>query len=65
MFEKMDVNGDKAHPLYNGLRGGTDAVDIQWNFAKFLIKGDGTIVKRYGHKEEPNSFLPDIEKLLV
>ncbi len=51
MFEKIDVNGDGAAPLYQFLRdeqpGDGDTSDIAWNFTKFLIGKDGSVVKRY------------------
>jgi len=38
--------------------------DITWNFAKFLVNGEGKVVKFYGPKEEPDTIKPEIEKLL-
>lgn len=68
MFAKVDVNGDDAHPLYawlrkekSGLRGGK----IKWNFTKFLVDADGTVVKRYGSTTKPPSIAGDIEALLA
>jgi len=68
MFEKIDVNGENAHPLYKFLKGeapgvmGTEA--IKWNFTKFLIRKDGTVYKRYAPQTEPKELAGDIEKLL-
>jgi glutathione peroxidase-family protein len=42
-------------------RGGDD---ITWNFAKFLVKGDGSVDKFYGPKQNPLSFEQDIVALL-
>ncbi len=53
-FDKIDVNGEKAHPLYTWLKGGND---IKWNFTKFLISRDGKILRRY----EPRDAMSDIE----
>lgn len=69
MFEKVDVNGDKAHPLYKYLTSsatgllGSEA--IKWNFTKFLVDKNGKVVKRYAPQVEPMSIKKDIEKELV
>ena len=51
MFEKIEVNGEGRDPLYTELTavpdGDGEAGDVQWNFEKFLIAPDGTIVKRF------------------
>lgn len=61
MFDKIDVNGATAHPLYKFLTNG-DA--IKWNFTKFLVNKDGEVVKRYESKVKPSEIASDIEKLL-
>ena len=51
LFEKVDVNGDEAHPLFRWLREETSGLmgsAIKWNFTKFLVGRDGTVLKRYG-----------------
>jgi len=52
MFSKIEVNGDGAAPLYQWLReqqpGEGETDDITWNFEKFLIDRDGTVVQRFG-----------------
>ena len=68
MFEKIDVNGDEAHPLYQWLReekGGVLGDAIKWNFTKFLIGRDGTVLKRYGSTTKPEKIAPDIEAALA
>ena len=49
MLEKVDVNGDARHPLFDELTAVEDAEgkagDIQWNFEKFLIAPDGTVTR--------------------
>ncbi|MFF3324995.1 glutathione peroxidase [Streptomyces sp. NPDC002889] len=59
MLEKTDVNGDGRHPLYTELTKVADADgeagDIQWNFEKFLIGGDGTVVARIRPRTEPEA----------
>jgi glutathione peroxidase len=51
LFEKIEVNGEGRHPLYQELTSHADdegeAGDIQWNFEKFLISGDGEVVRRF------------------
>ena len=57
MFEKIDVNGDDRHPVYSILTETEDAAgesgDIQWNFEKFLVGPDGTILNRFRPRTEP------------
>lgn len=51
MTEKVEVNGDGRHPLYDQLTPVADADgrdgDIQWNFEKFLVAGDGSVIARF------------------
>ncbi len=68
MFEKIDVNGDGAHPLYQWLRtekGGVLGDAIKWNFTKFLVGRDGQVIKRYGSTTKPEKIASDIEKALA
>jgi glutathione peroxidase len=57
MFEKIDVNGPDRHPLYTELTAVPDAAgeagDIQWNFEKFLVGPDGTIIARFRPLTDP------------
>jgi glutathione peroxidase len=68
MFAKVDVNGDKAHPLYQFLKQekkgilGTGA--IKWNFTKFLVDKKGQVVKRYAPTDKPEDIEKDIAALL-
>jgi glutathione peroxidase len=57
MFEKIDVNGANRHPLYTALAGKESPFpgDIKWNFGKFLVGKDGTILKRFEPKVQPDS----------
>ncbi|MDG9707662.1 glutathione peroxidase [Streptomyces sp. DH10] len=59
MTEKVEVNGENRHPLYDRLTGFADAEghsgDIRWNFEKFLIGRDGTVVARFSPQTEPES----------
>jgi glutathione peroxidase len=51
LFEKIDVNGANAHPIYRELTRAADADgeagDVKWNFEKFLVAPDGTVVGRF------------------
>ena len=68
MFDKVDVNGDNAHPVWAWLRsekGGLLGSAIKWNFTKFLVGRDGQVVKRYGSTTKPEDIAGDIEKALA
>ena len=67
MFSKVDVNGDDAHPLFQWLRGQQSSVlgdAIKWNFTKFLVGRDGTVLHRYAPQTKPQDIADDIEKAL-
>lgn len=68
LFEKVDVNGSGAHPLYKHLKeaapGLLGSKTIKWNFTKFLVDREGRVVKRYAPTDTPESLVGDIEKLL-
>jgi glutathione peroxidase len=57
MFEKIEVNGPGRHPLYTELTTVPDASgeagDIQWNFEKFLVAPDGSVIARFRPRTEP------------
>jgi glutathione peroxidase len=59
LFEKIDVNGDDRHPIYAELTEAADAEgkagDITWNFEKFLVGTDGTIIGRFRPQVEPDA----------
>ena len=66
-FEKINVNGEQAHPLYLYLRkANQDKIDtkIEWNFSKFLINRQGEVVGRFNAKTTPEMLIEVIEKLL-
>ncbi|XP_069681361.1 uncharacterized protein [Periplaneta americana] len=57
MFEKIDVNGENAHPLYKYLKdkqGGFLGNAIKWNFTKFIVDKDGQPVERHGPNVDPS-----------
>ena len=68
MFDKIEVNGARAHPLYKWLTHaapgilGTEA--IKWNFTKFLVGPDGVVLKRYAPTDTPASIGADLKSLL-
>jgi glutathione peroxidase len=68
MFDKIEVNGDHAHPLYTWLKqekGGVLGSAIKWNFTKFLVGRDGQVIRRYGSATTPDKLRKDIEAALA
>ena len=69
IFNKIDVNGPNEDPLYtflkNSKRGFLGYKPIEWNFAKFLINGEGDVIKRYLPSTKPNKIEKKIAKLLA
>ena len=69
MMAKVKVNGAQAHPLWQWLKAqapgllGTEG--IKWNFTKFLVGKDGSVLKRYAPNDKPESIVADIEKALA
>lgn len=57
MYAKIDVNGKSAHPLYRFLTQSAPGIfgskNIKWNFTKFLISRQGTVVKRFSPTTKP------------
>lgn len=67
LFAKIDVNGKEAEPLFSFLKnqkGGIFGNDIKWNFTKFLVSRDGTVVERYAPMTTPEKIEKDILKLI-
>ena len=70
LTEKIEVNGDGRHPLYQELTKTKDAEgvdgDIRWNFEKFLVGRDGTVIQRFSPMVEPDApeVIEAIEKAL-
>ena len=78
LMEKIDVNGENAHPIYLWLYGekpfagfgeGDTAQyesnpDIKWNFTKFLIDRKGQVVARFEPMVTPEALKAEIERLL-
>lgn len=68
MFEKVDVNGENAIPLYTYLKNESTGIlgtkSIKWNFTKFLIDPYGKVIDRYGSTTKPKEIEPEIKRLL-
>ena len=66
-FAKIDVNGKNECPLYTYLKsqkGGVMGSGIKWNFTKFLVDREGSVVKRYAPVVKPEDIKNDIKELL-
>jgi glutathione peroxidase len=56
MMSKIDVNGEKEAPLYKFLKAHAENKDdVKWNFEKFVISKDGSVVGRFGTKTKPDA----------
>ncbi|MNO70099.1 hypothetical protein D3C76_609680 [compost metagenome] len=68
MFEKIDVKGDEAHPLFKYLSkeapGVLGSKSVKWNFTKFLVDQEGRVLKRFAPKTTPEQIESYISKLL-
>ena len=68
LFAKIDVNGDRAHPLFKYLKAAKPGLigsqSIKWNFTKFLVDRAGDVVARFGPMVKPRSIAGEIDSLL-
>jgi glutathione peroxidase len=68
LFAKLEVNGPGAHPLFQHLKAeqkGTQGKEaIQWNFTKFLVGSDGTVLKRYASADTPEKIGAELRVVL-
>lgn len=67
IFDKINVNGQNAHPLYQYLKSGKKGIlgeSIKWNFTKFLIDRDGNIIERFAPIDSPLKMEDKIKKLI-
>jgi glutathione peroxidase len=68
LFEKIEVNGSNAHPLYQYLTKSVPGIfgteGIKWNFTKFLVDRNGKVIKRYPPTAKPEDLEKDIQGLL-
>ena len=68
LFAKVEVNGEKTHPVYQFLKHekpgllGTEA--IKWNFTKFLVNPEGKVLKRYAPTDAPDKIKTDLQNAL-
>jgi len=68
LFSKIEVNGDNAHLLYKWLKsekGGLLGDAIRWNFTKFLVNKQGTVIDRFAPNTKPEKIVADIERELA
>ncbi len=69
MFDKVEVNGPAAHPLYQLLKQQAPGIlgtnGIKWNFTKFLVTRDGRIDSRHAPTSSPKSLDTTIMELLA
>jgi len=67
LFEKIDVNGSEASPLYQFLKkqkpGLLGSEAIKWNFTKFLVSPTGEVLKRYAPTDTPEAIKEDLISL--
>jgi glutathione peroxidase len=67
MFSKVDVNGEKAHPMFKYLKSklrGWFGSRIKWNFTKFLLDENGNPVKRFSPITKPEEIDRFIQKMI-
>lgn len=67
LMKKIEVNGENEHPLYTFLKaqaGGCFGRKIKWNFTKFLVSRDGSVIKRYAPATKPMKIEKDIVEML-
>ena len=68
MFDKIEVNGSNASPLFKYLKHespgilGTEAV--KWNFTKFLVSKEGNVVKRFAPKDGEKVIEEELKKII-
>ncbi|RDS84983.1 glutathione peroxidase [Dyella monticola] len=66
MFAKIDVNGEKTHPLYQWMKkqakGLLGSESIKWNFTKFLVDAEGNVVKRFAPNDTPEKIEKELSK---
>jgi glutathione peroxidase len=69
LSDKVEVNGDGAHPLWQWLKAEKSGLlgtrGIKWNFSKFLIGRNGQVLQRYAPTDTPASLRGDIEAALA
>ena len=68
IFDKINVNGSSASPLFKHLKNKAKGVmgseAIKWNFTKFLIDNNGNVIKRYSPQTTPDKIDKDLSNIL-
>ena len=68
LYEKIEVNGGNAHPLWKWLKqekpGLLGLEAVKWNFTKFLVDKQGKVVKRYAPTDTPEKIEKDLASVL-
>jgi glutathione peroxidase len=68
MFAKVHVNGPDAHPLFERLKAERPGVlgsrAIKWNFTKFVVARDGTVVHRFAPRDTPEAIEGEVVRVL-
>lgn len=68
LFQKVDVNGKEAHPLFQYLTKAAPGLfgteTVKWNFTKFLVDRNGKVIERYASMAKPEDLEKAIQKLL-
>ncbi len=67
IFDKVDVNGKNADPLFKFLKDQTSGIlgdSIKWNFTKFLVDAEGNVIKRFASATEPEKLEEYIVELI-
>ena len=76
LMKKIDVFGENAHPIFKyltqtvpteevkGLKNKATMGGVRWNFTKFLISKDGSVVKRFPPVATPEDMEADVESML-
>ena len=69
MFAKVDVNGPNTHPLFAALKAARPGVlgseGVKWNFTKFLVDQDGSVVARHAPATTPEKLDADVRRLVA
>ena len=68
MFDKIEVNGENASPLFKHLKHKSPGIlgteSIKWNFTKFLVNKNGEVVKRFAPKDGESSMEKELLKII-
>lgn len=64
LFEKIDVNGEGAHPLYKELKDQTGGKKIKWNYTKFIVTPKEGQIIRFAPTTSPKKVRKELESLI-